>query len=372
MKKTLLITLEYPPQIGGIASYVYNLALHLPSEQAVVCAPKQKGDTEFDQKNPWKTYRVRPFCALFWPRWVRLLWHVWRIVRKEKIEQLYIHHTLPVGYVAKIIKQLFKINYTLFIHGTDLHVGTRNWWKRRQFRKVCLSAETIIVNSEFLKNKLLAKFEQLSNVIVLNPCPSDIFLTSQPHDKLSHLRSQLAVGGKRVMVAVGRLVDGKGYPHLINALSEIVAQVPNALLLLIGDGPKRDELMRMVQKNNLQNSVRFLGNVPHTELSAYYQISDLFVLLTHPDENTEEGWGTAFLEAAASGLPAVAGRAGGVEEAVENLVTGIVVDVAKPELIIKNIVELLKNIDYTHQLGMAARERVMREFRWDKQVAKLL
>ena len=96
------------------------------------------------------------------------------------------------------------------------------------------------------------------------------------------------------------------------------------------------------------------------------------VLLTHPDESSaEEAWGTAFVEAAASGLPVVAGRAGGVEEAVQNMATGLVVDVYQDQSIISAVTELLRNPDYSKQMGQAGRERVIREFNWPEQLKKL-
>jgi phosphatidylinositol alpha-1,6-mannosyltransferase len=104
----------------------------------------------------------------------------------------------------------------------------------------------------------------------------------------------------------------------------------------------------------------------------YYQLANVFVLLTHPDESAEEGWGTVFLEAAASGLPVVAGRAGGVEEAVEHLVNGLVVDVYQVPSVVASIVELLKNPDYAGKMGSAGKARVKAEFVWSKQLAKIL
>ena len=122
---------------------------------------------------------------------------------------------------------------------------------------------------------------------------------------------------------MARLVEGKGYPHLIRLLPEILNKIPNIVWLVIGDGPKKKAIMDLVQKYSLQNIVRYLGEVPYQNLPLYYQSADLFVLLTHKDEQSEEGWGTVFLEAGASGLPVVAGRVGGVEEVVANLQTGL-------------------------------------------------
>ncbi len=369
--KTLIVTLEYPPQAGGIASYVYNFAAHLASLEVVVYAPKLAGDKKFDEKVAWKVYRCKPYW-FFWPRWIRMLMQILQIVKKEGIKQIYIHQALPAGYVGMLLKKFKKIPYTVFLHGSDVAFVLRSPWKLKQFKKVLASAERVVVNSGFLKNKILEKLENLSTPIeVLYPSPADIFLEKASEQEMNKLKRELALNGKKVMLTVARLVEGKGYPHIAHILPELLKRVPNLVWLIIGDGPKKSELVGLIQKNHLQNVVRLLGVIPREELPKYYQISDVFVLLTHPDEAREEAWGTVFLEAAASGLPAVAGRAGGVEEAVENSVTGVVVDIYQEKTVIEAIVGLLENTEQATKMGTAGRERVFREFTWEKQLKSL-
>lgn len=370
--KTLIITLEYPPQIGGIASYVFNLVTHLPVGETVVWAPKMPGDNDFDAKNAWKTYRGVPYYAFFWPRWLKLYWQIKHIVRAEKIQQIYVHHALPVGYVARLIKRSFKIPFTIFFHGTDLEVGLKN--KKKKLITVCKFADKIVMNSQFLAKKLLGQITNLNQgkVIILNPGPADFFFTTRPSEEIKKLKTELALEGKKVLLTVARLEEGKGYPHLLHLLPEILKKVPNTVLVIVGDGPKRKIILEQIQKNNLQNCVRFMGNIPYYELPKYYQIADVFVLLTHKDENHEEGWGMSFVEASASKLPIVAGRAGGVEEVVKDLQTGVVVDVNQTQGIISAITTLLLQQDYAKKMGEEGFVRAKNEFSWDKQLTKIL
>ncbi len=368
--KTLIITLEYPPQIGGIASYTYNLAKHLPPEDVVVYAPKMTGDADIDKKNPWKTIRAKPYFIFLWPQWLRMLWQVWQLVDKEKIGQIYVHHALPAGYVAYLIKKFKHIPYVIFFHGTDLTVGVKN--KKHKLKKVCLGADKIIVNSEFMKHQFMAQFEDIKKEItVIYPCPDQIFFNRVSEADIKKLKSQLALEGKKVIITVARMTEGKGYPHLIRLLPKILEKVPNLVWLMIGDGPKKDQIIKSIQKNYLQNVTRFIGFVPYTELPKYYQLADAFVLLTHSDDTSgQEAWGTSFIEAAASGLPAIAGRSGGVEEAVQNMVTGLLVDVYQDQTIVSAISELLRESAFAKQMGAAGRERAMNEFVWEKQLKK--
>ncbi|MCX6779731.1 MAG: glycosyltransferase family 4 protein [Candidatus Magasanikbacteria bacterium] len=370
--KRLIVTLEYPPQIGGIAGYTYNLAKHLPAEETVVYALPDKQAKEFDAQNAWPTYRLRPYWSFIWPHWLRLFFQLSALVSAEKIDMLYVNHVLPVGYAAYLIKKFKKIPYTLFLHGTDIAMATSTPSKRKKFIQLCLSASAVVVNSEFLKNKLLSVVENLADVRVLYPCPSDNFFDQVKNQaQVDLLRSQLALSGKRVIITVARVAEGKGYPHLVRFMPEILNKVPNTVWLIVGDGPKMNEVMALVQKNNLQNVVRFLGSMAPAELPKYYHLADLFVLLTHKDDTHEEGWGTVFLEAAACGLPVVAGRVGGVEEAVLDGKTGMVVDIFQEKDAIESIVKLLMDKELAHTLGTAGQTRVRDSFRWNKEVLKL-
>ena len=118
--------------------------------------------------------------------------------------------------------------------------------------------------------------------------------------------------------------------------------------------------------------MRFIGSVPHRELKTYYYLADVFVLLTHPDNGLEEGLGLVFLEAAAAGLPCLAGKSGGVEEAVVNGQTGLVFDVYQNQAgIVDALVNWLENPSIAKQMGLAGQARMRAEFNWPKQVAKL-
>jgi len=372
--KILVITLEYPPQIGGIASYVYNFAMHLSAGDVVVYAPTQSGDEEFDAKNKWKTYRRQPYWPLVWPHWLRVFLQIARIVKQEKITEIHLHQVLPLAYVALILNKFWHVPYTIFLHGSDVYFASRNRWKLNKFRWVCKRAKNIVVNSVFFKKQLENLVDTSSQkVTVVYPCPADLFFALPPAiEKIEHLRQTLALTGKKVIVSVARLVERKGHALFLNSFIKILQAVPNAVWLIVGEGEEKKYLTSLVEKYNLQGVVRFLSAVPMEELPVYYYLSDLFLLLTHKDKDgVEEAWGTVFLEASACGLPIVAGRSGGVDEAVENLVSGIIVDVNFPDVIVKTVVDLLKNEGYAKQLGISGRERVRAEFTWEKQIDKL-
>jgi phosphatidylinositol alpha-1,6-mannosyltransferase len=369
-KKILIITLEYPPQVGGIASYVKNISAHLPAEQVIVYAPEGvKTETHHEEQN---VYRYNPYWFFLWPRWIRMLFQVWGIIKKEHVDSIHVHQVLPVGYVAYLIKKIFKIPYTIFLHGTDLQLISTSKSKFKKFKLIAESAERIVVNSMFMEQKLRTLRGVWPKISILYPSPADFFLTtSVTSEALNELRSQLGIQGKKVMLTVARFVENKGYKQLINLLPSILEKVPDLVWIIVGEGPQGVELLKLIQEKKLQSIVRFLGKISYEKLPEIYQVADVFVLLTHADKQSEEGWGTVFLEAAAVGLPVVAGKVGGVEEAVEHLVTGMVVDTSQEQSIITSIVELLHNKDYAQTMGQQARARVVREFTWKNQLEKL-
>ena len=378
MKKTLIITWDFPPQIGGISTYVKRFADSMPSDKVVILTfkiPKQKAECkEIDSAVPYKVIRKNLlFPKFIWPRWLRLVWQVWRIVKKEKIEAIHIHNVLPAGYAGFVMKKFKKIPYLIFGHGVDFRNATKNAWKAGQVCRVCRKAEQVIVNSEHFKKLWSDYFTELANKITLvYPCPDPDFFVSPSEKDIEDLRYKYALNGKKVMFTTSRLSEGKGFPHLLRLIPAILEKVPNLVWLVVGDGPKKEELIKQIQKNNLQNVVRFLGFVPHAEIKKFYYASDLFTLLTHPDEGRVEGLGLVFLEAAACGLPAVGGKSGGVEEALKDGVTGLVVDIHRGDkFLVQTIVTLLQDEKKLKYFGEQAKLRASYDFKWENQIIKL-
>lgn len=374
MKKTLIITLEFPPQVGGIATYVHDLATALDPAQTIVLAPKDNSAKEWDDAQQHTIIRKGLlFPKFLWPRWIRLIWHTWRIAKKEKIEIILVHHVLPVGYAALFAKKFLKIPFLLFSHGTDLIAGTASSWKKARVAQVAAASEQIVFNSESLQRRFLRVLPAFEDkTLVMYPCPNASFLEEPDDAVLEELRNTYALHGKQVLLTVSRFVDGKGFPHLLRMIPKLLEQVPHLVWILIGDGPKKSYIMETVQAHHFQNIVRYIGELPHQELKKFYYLADVFALLTHPDEGREEGLGMVFLEAAAAGLPVVAGKSGGVEEAVLHGTTGVVVDLYKGDpAVIQAIAEMFHKKDFAAKLGKQAQDRIKHDFVWEKQVTLL-
>jgi len=374
-KRVLMITLEFPPQIGGIATFLHQLTNALDHEQTILLAPSMKGDEEWDIEHV--TYPIVRkkllFPKILWPRWLRLFFHVRKIVKENNIELIMLHHVLPVGYVAVLIKKFFGIPFIIFSHGTDVVAGTRTAWKRSMVKMVVRQSEQVIFNSNNLMGRLNDKLPQFnSKYSVLYPCPDSEFFTPANTEEVEDLRVKLALEGKKVVLSVGRIDEGKGFTHLVRIFPKLLEQEPNLVWIIIGDGPKQKEMYSEIRKNNLQNIVRYVGEIPHDEIKKYYYLCDVFALFTHPDNGMEEGLGLVFLEAAACGAPIVAGRSGGVIEAVLHTQTGIIFDVYQNMAEGANaIIQMIQNPEYAKQLGDAGQARIKATFIWEHQLKVL-
>lgn len=368
MKKTLIITLDYPPVVGGIANVARDMAHLFDIGDVVVLAPRAPQGSIVPDDESYKVYRLPLlFPRPIWPRWLRLFFHAYRIVRQEHIGRIIIHHVLPSGSAAWILRRILKISYIVFFHGTDVIVGSSSLWKRLLVSRIAGGAERLVFNSEWLRNRFAEIYPDLENKTAqFAPCPSEDFFERPDAAAVAILREQYALSSRKVILSVGRLVDGKGFPHLVRILPAILRYVPNAVLLIVGDGPKRADLISLTQKLRLQNVVRFLGEWPSERMPLLYALADAFVLLTHPDHGAEESFGLVFLEAAAVGVPAVAGRSGGVAEAVLDGETGFIVNAYNDKKMVEVITLVLSDREFAGGLAERARLRAEREFRWDQ------
>jgi glycosyltransferase involved in cell wall biosynthesis len=154
-KKILLITLEYPPAHGGVASYYAGLVGELTRQGHEVDVILNTGTHWHNPSSPPLTLRGGKNLLLskwFWPRWLRGYFTVRAAVKREKPDMLFVGQVLPLGTVAYLLRK--HISYVVFTHGMDVLTAQKSWRKRWLVKRILAHAKFVVANSEFTKKQL--------------------------------------------------------------------------------------------------------------------------------------------------------------------------------------------------------------------------
>ena len=367
MKKVLIATIDFPPICGGVANYLAGLAENLPKDKVVVLAPSADNTEE----KQYKIYRKKLITEIFflWPKWLPLVYHLFKIIKKEKIETILVGQVLPVGTAVFFLNKILGIPYYVSCHGMDILMANETFRKRKLLNKILEQAKGVIANSEFTKNELIKLGVLSEKITIIYPCVKSVAPASE--ESLKNISENYSLENKKIALTVGRLVERKGHSKVIEALPIVLEKIPEARYVIVGDGPERKRLEEKARDLNLENKVIFTGRVGDSELPAFYQLSDIFVTVSRQIGGDVEGFGIVYLEANQYGKPVVAGRSGGASEAVVEGFNGLLVDPGSPEDIAGAMIKLLTDNELALRLGKQGKERVEREFLWETGAKKL-
>ncbi|MAF13284.1 MAG: hypothetical protein CMI53_00115 [Parcubacteria group bacterium] len=386
LKKSLLITLDFPPNVGGIATYYYNVCKNLPADKIVVLAPEQEGAEAFDRQQNFTIIRKKILSQL--PensnkglgkilkvansfRWMSTIKHLAPIIKNHQIELIQAGQVLPIGTMAMVYSKSKKIPFVFYAHGLDIMLPQNFKRKKMLVKNIIDSSQKIIANSHYTKDELITLGATEDKVIVVHPCPN--LTTEQVTDwKIEEIKEDFNLKNKKILLTVGRLVKRKGHDYVIQALPTIIKQVPGLIYIIAGSGPYQKNLEKLVNQKNLGGYVKFVGNVDQKDLAAFYSICNVFTMPSRQLANGDvEGFGIAYLEANLFGKPVIGGKSGGVPEAVIDRQTGFLVNPTDVEEIAKVSVKLLTDDALAAKLGTQGLERVTNEFEWDNQTEKI-
>jgi phosphatidylinositol alpha-1,6-mannosyltransferase len=376
--KCLLVANIFPPINGGSAVVYESLCQFAPAGTMHVLAPwrhyltgeEVTGWRDYDAQASFPIERIellRPPAvspkSLLHSAWLQLwvdlplklkvLRKAVSMIRREGIDVVCVCELSSGSWLGLLLKRMLGIPYINYIHGEEIttEVPYRLFGRRR--RQYLHNADAVVAVSEFTRRTLIDKMGVAPERIelIVNGVDAERF---QPGPKSQDLLERYGLAGKRVLLTVGRLVERKGIDTTIRALPQILAQCPDARYLIVGTGDYRAELEALVAEHGVGEQVIFAGRVPHDELVAHYQLCDLFVMPNRELANHDtEGFGLVFLEANACGKAVVAGRAGGVVEAVRHGETGLNVDGEDVGAVAGAITSLL--LDDTRREAMGAR-----------------
>lgn len=346
-----------------MANYLSNIYSNVPSDKIVVLASPEKESEEFDKKQNYKIYRRELLFKYLRPKWLRAFLPTLKIVRREKIEALHISHVLPLGYVAYLFLRAFKIPYIVYTHGLDILHPQNNQRKKYWIKKILQNAEQVIANSNFTAGEANKLGVQKERIQVINPCLDLSRYTTPSPKEADDLKNKLNLKNKKILLSVGRLIERKGFDMVIKSLPVALKNIPDLVYVIVGEGPDKKRLEDLIKKNNLESKVLFAGEVKHEDLYLYYNLAEIFIMPSRQLSNGDvEGFGIVYLEANLYGKPVIAGRSGGVPDAVEDGVSGLLVNPENVEEIRGAITKLFQNQELYNKLAKEGEKRVKEKF----------
>ncbi len=326
MNRTLVVTNDFPPRRGGIESFVFSLCQELPGKELVVYTARMAGSDAVDGGLDFPVIRDRSRTLLPTPR---VAGAVQRVARLHGCDHVIFGAAAPLGLLARGLRR-----HTYVTHIKGLTHGHEVWWAkiplaRSILRRIGDDVDVLTYVSEYcwreispaLSRSAADRMERLSPKVDPN--------RFHPGIDGSRWRRRLDLTDTQpVVLSASRLVRRKGQDTLIRAWPEVIRQRPDAQLVIVGDGPSRRRLGRLVRENGVGESVRFVPGVPWEQMPEVYAMADVFALpcRTRLWGLEPEAFGIVFLEASACGLPLVVGDSGGAPEAATGALSAVVWD----------------------------------------------
>lgn len=352
MKKILLLTEFFPPRFGGIERSCQLMAERWGQDLTVV-APPTGESAAFDQDQPYRVVRRSLFSGRTKPTWLWLFPWLRQQHRRGAEFVIFGHYSSAVG--AGWLAKPSGLPYAVLVHGNDLLMEEQRPAHGQSISQMLKSAAWVGVNSAFTAARVQAHGVAWSKIIRTHPA-----VTGEPFEA-AETRSP---DGAIHLVTVCRLVPRKNVATVIKAVAELQAEFPQLIYDIIGDGPEKNELEKLVDRLGLRPAIIFHGQVDDQKKWELMKQSAVAIMV--PDVRQAgsdvEGLGLFFLEAAAMGLPIIASHTGGISDAVKNDVNGLLVDPSSVESISQALRLLLPDQAKRQALGQAGQTMMRQEF----------
>jgi phosphatidylinositol alpha-1,6-mannosyltransferase len=361
----LLVTNDFPPKVGGIQNYLWELWRRLPPGDFRVLTSPYEGADEFDRLQPFEVRRTPEPVLLPSPVMTR---RIRRHAAEFGAEAVVLDPAVPLGLVGPHV----GMPYAAVLHGAEVTVPGRIPASRVLLSRVLLGASLLISAGGYPEAEARRAARRTLPPVVQVPPGVDVsrFVPLGTLERAA-ARARLGLPASGPLVScVSRLVPRKGMDVLIEAVARLSRSpeggVPGLFLAVAGGGRDRPRLERLIERTGAP--ARLVGRVAEPDLADFYASADVFALPCRSRWGglEQEGFGIVFLEAAAAGVPSVAGDSGGAAEAVLDGTTGVVVDDPRDVGEVARALErLLADPDLRRRQGEAARARAVNEFAYD-------
>ena len=364
--KHLLVTNDFPPKIGGIQNLLYEWWRRLPSESFAVLTSPYSGSKQFDAAQSFEVRRTREPVLLPHPLMIR---KINKMAKRIGAELVVLDPALPLGLIGPHL----NLPYAVVLHGAEIVVPGRLPVVSRLLSRVLNNAELIVASGSYPAAEASRICRSSKRIEVITPGVDIQRFKVLSSEQRAEARKQFGVAeDAQLIVGISRLVPRKGFDVLIRAVARLAIEFPKLRLIIGGDGRDRARLERIARE--LMSPTTFLGRVLDDDLPKLYGCADINAMLCRSRWMglEQEGFGIVFAEAAACGVPQIAGRSGGASDAVDHDISGLIVeDPTRVDDVVSSLRRLLVDKSQLLKMGQASRLRAENLFDYDKLALKL-
>jgi len=356
--RILIVTQDFPPETGGIQAFIYEMAKHfLARGHAVTVVCPGAKNTPSPLPPQGRVIRIPIHSSwLFLP----LLFRLPRILRAGNFDRV-VYAQWPAVLSGLFIPSKSRPPSLCMAYGREMLSGVfgplRNLLCRYGFETV----DTVAPISRAVEKLLRLRANPKKTVLVPPGVDPHRFVPSNAQP----LRDRYGFDDGPVILSMARMVHRKGLDLVLKAFVRIRTRFPKAWLILAGDGPEAPALKALAFKMGVAERVRFPGIISAEEMPPLYSLASVFVLPSRESPKDIEGFGIVYLEAGACEVPVIGTRTGGIPDAVLEGVTGLLVPQEDESALAGALDRLLGNPEEARRMGLAARERILRELTWE-------
>lgn len=347
----------------------HELFSRLDPERLWVLAGWHPDAASYDSEQLFHIERVRSSRLTPVP-WVAA--RVDRLVRTVRPDVVVFGSALPLSLLGVIPRQR-GVPYVSMVYGADVTVPMHIGGLASAEKLVLSRADGIVAMGPWVAGQVRRVLGPgVGNICAVCPgvdtdrfCPSDA----------QTARRNLGLDPDRPTVtSISRLVPRKGMRFLIHAAAVLRDRLPDLQVAIAGEGREYRHLREAIRRHRLSGTVRLLGEVPASAVADVHRAGDVCAMLCHDRWRgvEQEGFGIVLVEASACGRPVVAGRSGGAVDAVQDGVTGTLVDARNVPDVVTALASYLENPEHARLVGAQGRRRAESVFRWDLQAARFV
>ena len=370
MSRVLVVTNDFPTRRGGIESFVFALCERMDPSEVVVYTASMPGDTAYDTELPFPVYRD-PSSTLLPTRAVGR--RAVEVMRRHGCDRVMFGASAPLGLLAPTFRRAGAKRIVALTHGHEV------WWAkvpiaRQLLRRIGDSVDVMTYVSEWCRDQIAPALFTAAAGRMVRLSPGVDTERFYPGCGGEEVRRRLCIPSDApVVVCTARMVKRKGQDTLVKVWPQVLAAVPDARLLLVGDGPNRSSLEALATESGIAGSVLFTGAVSWDRMPAYTDAGDVFAMpcRTRWFGLEPEAFGIVFLEASACGLPVLVGDSGGAQETVIHGETGYVMETEDSRILADRILQLIENYEQRREMGTQGRRWVDDHWTWQSSLHSL-